>query len=76
METNPIKVLWLTIGRHLPGSKLVVSDFNVSRNGEAGGMTLSVQHADRGNDDGNREEAMAFARALCREFGEAGPMEG
>lgn len=75
MDTNPVKVIWLTIGRHVPGSNLVVSDFNVPRNGEAAGMTLSVQHPDRGNDD-NREEAMAFARSLCREFGEAGPMEG
>ena len=76
METNPIKVIWLTIGRHLPDSDLVVSDFRVARNGEASGMTLSVNHPNRGNDDGNREEAMSFARALCREFGEMEPMEG
>lgn len=76
MHMNPIKVIWLTIGRHVPGSDLVVSDFNVSRNGEATGMTLSVQHPNLGNDDGSREEAMAFARALCRDFGAEGPMEG
>lgn len=76
MDTNPVKVIWLSVGRHGTDPDLVMSDFHVARNGEAGGLTISVAHPDRGNDDGNREEAMAFARALCREFGEAGPMEG
>ena len=76
MDTNPIKVIWLSIGRHLPDSDEVISDFHVARNGEAFSMTLSVNHLNRENDDGNRTEAMAFARALCREFGETEPMEG
>ncbi len=76
MDTNPIKVIWLSIGRHVPDSDLVVSDFHVARNGEASGLTISVNHANRNNDDGNRTEAMAFARALFREFGETEPMEG
>ena len=76
MDTNPIKVIWLSIGRHVPDSDLVVSDFHVARNGEASGLTISVNHPNRGNDDGNREEAMHFARALAREFDEMEPMEG
>ncbi len=76
MDTNPIKVIWLSIGRHVPESDLVISDFHVARNGEAAGLTISVNHANHGNDDGNRTEAMAFARALCREFAETEPMEG
>ncbi len=76
METNPIKVIWLSIGRHGTDPDLVMSDFNVSRNGEAGGLTISVSHPNRGNDDGNRDEAMAFAKALCREFAGTEPMEG
>lgn len=76
MDTNPIKVIWLSIGRHVADSDLVVSDFRVARNGEDSGITMSVNHPNHGNDDGNRTEAMAFARALCREFGEAEPIEG
>ncbi len=76
MDTNTIKVIWLSIGRHVPDSEFIVSDFHVSRNGEASGLTISVNHANRGNDDGNRTEAMEFARALCKEFGETEPMEG
>ena len=75
METNPIKVIWLSVGRHVPGSDLVVSDFHVAPCGEASGLTISVDHDSRSNDDGNRTAAMAFARALCREFGETEPME-
>ena len=76
MDTNPIKVIWLSIGRHGSAPDLVMSDFHVSRNGEPAGLSISVSHPDRGNDDGNRAEAMAFAKALCREFAEAGVMEG
>ncbi|MGI3900372.1 MAG: hypothetical protein ACRYGP_23865 [Janthinobacterium lividum] len=76
MDTNPIKVIWLSIGRHVPDSDLVVSDFHVARNGEASGLTISVNHTNHANDDGNRTEAMAFARALCGEFAETEPMEG
>ena len=76
MDTNPIKVIWLSIGRHVPDSDLVISDFHVARDGEASGLTSSVNHANRNNDDGNRDEATTFARALCREFAETEPMEG
>ena len=76
MNTNPIKVIWLSVGRHVPDSDLVVSDFHVARNGEASGLSISVNQANRGNDDGNRTEAVEFARALAREFGETEPMEG
>lgn len=76
MDTNPIKVIWLSVGRHVPESDLVVSDFHVARNGEASGLTISVNHPNHNNDDGNRTEAMAFARTLCGEFAATEPMEG
>ena len=76
MDTNPIKAIWLSIGRHVPDSDLVVSDSYAARNGEESGLKISVNHPNRENDDGNRDEVMVFAWSLCREFGETEPVEG